>query len=98
MNLDAGQDFDRLTVFEASVATSDKIQPAIINYSIVELLPNITVAPAELLENADSYEIDSDIIGQLSVSEAVTYFEHSAYQSPTEGGPDFVVEIALIIY
>ena len=54
----AGQDFDALTVFEASVATSDKIQPAITNYSIVDSLPNITVAPAELLENADKYEID----------------------------------------
>ena len=33
----------------------------------------------------------SDIIGTLTVSEAVTYFEHDTYQSPTEGGPDFVV-------
>ena len=92
ITFDFSQEFNDLSVFEASVATSDKIQPAIASYNIVDSLPNITVAPAELLENATSYEVDSSIIGKLTVSEAVTYFEHSNYESPTEQGPDFVVE------
>ena len=49
ISLDPSLTFTNLRVHEAEIVTNDKITPVVQSYTIKDSLPNITVAPEELL-------------------------------------------------
>ena len=71
--------FDNLRVHEAETITNDKIVSDVSSYSISDSLPNITVADPSLLQNASSYNIDTDISGVLNLEEAMAWKQSVSY-------------------
>ena len=83
ISLDPGLTFTNLRVHEAETVTNDKITPLVASYSIEDSLPNITVAPQDLLAGADSYHIDESLTGTLRVDEALAWYRSDNYVQPS---------------
>ena len=91
ISLATGTPLVGLRVHEAEDVTSDKIVPPVNEFSIVDSLPNITVASPGLLQAATQYQVDSDIPASLTLSEAMLWTASNGYVSPDQNGPTFSI-------